>query len=516
MLLEEKDKPTYKTYEDFPPEDLYAYAGLDCVATSTLFERLHPKFIERPTYTHFSKDKPTVSKLMSVEESMRLYTMPAHEFIVDMEINGIRYDVEKNRAINRRMIQQVAELEDRIFTGIGKKIDLNSGKVLAEFLYGEKGFPVKYKTKTGEPSTDGDALKELAETTGHQWLFDLGKRTDIASVKRTFVENYVDDFVKRDGRIHPSYNLHGTSSFRITGEDPNLTQIPNPKHGYNIRCCYTVEHGYIFLAFDFSSCEVKILGALCKDPKLLKAIQDGLDFHILTASSLYKIPYDELFAVLKDEKHPLYRDYKFKRQAAKACTFSILYGATPRGMAYTLGITEEEAVALIALYFKEYPLIETYVRDSHRIAETNHFVVSPFGQRKWEFGTQREYRYTAVHNACKRNSANMRIQNTASSVGLFCFSALNEQIKKFGGRSICTVYDSLEMEIPIAYAAEAIQLAYYYMNEYPQTCFDWLELPIGADGEIGYNWGELHAVKPGITQEEVFKLIGDRNVASIS
>lgn len=516
MLLEEKNKPIYRTFEDYPSEDLYIYAGLDCVATSTLFERLHPRLIEQPEYVHFSKDKSANIKLMSVEESMRRYTMPAHNFIIDMEINGIKYDIEKNKEIARRMVAEIAELEDRIFTAIEEKIDLNSGKIIGEYLYGKRGLTAPFTTKTGEPSTDGDALKELAQSTGFEWLFNIAKRNDIVSVYRTFVENYVIDFVKRDGRIHPSYNLHGTSSFRITGDSPNLTQLPNAKHGYNIRCCYTVEDGYMFLAGDFSSCEVKVLGALCRDPKLLKAIEDGLDFHILTASSLYKIPYDEIVAVLKDEHHPLYRDYKFKRQAAKACTFSILYGATPRGMAYTLGISEEEAVILISLYFKEYPLIEVYVRDSHRIAEANQFVVSPFGQRKWEFGTRKEFKYTAVYNACKRNSANMRIQNTASSIGLFCFSALNEEIKKFGGRAICTVYDSLEMEIPIQHAAEAVKLGYYYFNEYPQKCFDWLDFSIGADFEAGYNWGELNAVKSGMTQDEILKLIGVRNANRIN
>ncbi len=508
MLIEEIKKPVYRTFEDFPAEDLYVYAGLDCIGTSTLFERLYPKLTEEPEYTSYSGLKAHKAKLMSVEESMRRYAMPAHEFIIDMEINGIKYDTEKNREINNRMVEELGILEDRIFRAIGKEIDLNSGKAIADYIYGERGLEAPFKTKNGDPSTDGDAMKELAKSTGYQWLVDIGKRNDIASARRTFIENYIRDFVKRDGRIHPSYNLHGTSSFRITGDSPNLTQLPREKHGYNIRCCYTVENGYVFIAFDFSSCEVKVLGALCRDPKLLKAIESGLDFHVVTASAMFKIPYEELIAVLKDEHHPKYSDYKFKRQAAKTCTFSILYGATPRGMAYSLGIPETEAVNLINLYFKEYPLIEVYVQDSHKIAEANNFVVSPFGQRKWEFGTRREYKYTAVYNACKRNSANMRIQNTASSIGLFCFSALNEEIKKFGGRSICTVYDSIELEIPIEHAAKAINLAYYYMNEYPQKCFNWLDFPIGADGEIGYNWGELHSVKPGVTQEEIHKLIG--------
>lgn len=510
-LINDKNNIKFKTYEDFDPEALYTYAGLDCIATSTLFERLYPRLSEQPEYTHFSKGVPKEIRLLSIQESMERYAMPAHEFIIDMEINGIKYDVEENRRINSRMIQEVGELEERIFTSIGKKIDLNSGKVLGEYLYGELGLEAPYKTKKGEPSTDGDALKELAKILGFEWLGDVGKRNDIISVHRTFVENYVKDFVKRDGRIHPSYNLHGTSSFRITGNGPNLTQLPREKHGYNVRCCYTVENGFVFLAFDFKSCEVKILGALCRDPKLLEAIERDLDFHSFSASAMYGIPYEDFIGVLHDETHKLYKDYKLKRQAAKVLTFSIIFGSTARGVAFQLGLEEEQSQQLIDLYFKTYPLIEVYIKDSHKIAETNQFVVSPFGQRKWEFGTRKEYKPTAVYNACKRNSANMRIQNTASSIGLFCFSALNEQIKKLGGKSICTVYDSLEMEVPIEHAAKAIELAYYYMNVYPQKHFDWLTFPIGADGEIGRNWGTLYPVNHGITQNDIFKLLGANN-----
>jgi DNA polymerase I-like protein with 3'-5' exonuclease and polymerase domains len=101
---------------------------------------------------------------MSIAESMEKYTMPAHEFICDMEINGIKYDVDKNRLIAARMTQEVGGLEQKIFTSIGKEIDLDSGKALAQFLYGEKGFEAPYKLRKGEPSTDGEALKELADT----------------------------------------------------------------------------------------------------------------------------------------------------------------------------------------------------------------------------------------------------------------------------------------------------------------------------------------------------------------
>ena len=136
--------------------------------------------------------------------------------------------------------------------------------------------------KTGEPSLDGEALLKLSKAYPDlTWLSLIAKRNDIASLYRTFVANYVKDYVKSDGRIHPSFNLNGTGSFRISGEDPNLTQLPNIKHGYNIRELFTVPKGCIFLAADYSSAEVKVLGMICKDEKLLQAIKDGKDFIVI-------------------------------------------------------------------------------------------------------------------------------------------------------------------------------------------------------------------------------------------
>jgi DNA polymerase-1 len=508
MLLAEKNKPIFRTYEDFPYEDLCTYAGLDCIVTSELLSQVWEKLNEEPQYIRFNRGQQTQEKLMSVAESMARYTMPALDFICDMEINGIKYDIGLNKKIGAKMVEEVSNLESLIFSAIGKELELDSGKVLGEFLYGEQGYTPPYKTKTGEPSTDGEALRELAKSTGLQWLADIGKRTDIVSVYRTFIRDYVSEHVKRDGRIHPSYNLNGTSSFRITGDNPNLTQLPREKHGYNVRECFTVDNGKLFLAFDFSSAEVKVLGALCRDPKLLQAIREGKDFHSFSAAAMYGIAYEDFIGALGDETHVLYKDYKVKRQNAKALTFGILYGSTARGVAFNMGITEEQAQALIDMYFKTYPLIEAYVKDAHAMALMNHFVVSPFMQRKWEFGARKEFRYTAVYNACKRNAQNVLIQNTASSLGLFCFTNLNREIKKLGGKTLCTVYDSVELEIPIKNAAKAVELAFYYMNEYPQEVFDWLDFPIGVDGEIGHNWGNLHRVEPGITQQQILKMIG--------
>jgi DNA polymerase-1 len=498
------------------------YAGFDCIVTSTTLKNIYPQLAEEPEYLQDNGDGKAIpyntKSLLGVNEDV---TKIAMEYILDLEINGLKYDVEKNREIFNRMTAEIAELDKLIFSDsrVPEDLNLDSGTEVSKFLYGQLGLEAPYLTKSGEPATDGEALLTLAGLNplnpgnyvtpdpDKQFLAHMAKRKDINSTCNTFIKSYVKDFVKRDGRIHPSYNLHGTSSFRISGNGPNLTQLPRPKHGYNIRECYTVDEGNVFIAFDFSSAEVKILGALCQDAGMLKAIEQGLDFHSYSASSMIGVPYQDFINVLADKSHEKQKEYKNLRQTAKILTFSILYGSSIGGIAIQLNVSKEEAERLMNLYFDAYPGVKAFMEKAHNEAIWNRQVITPFGQRRQEFGTYPCFKPTAAYNAALRNSANVLVQSTTSTLGLIVFANLNRAIKKLGGKSICTVYDSCEFEVPIEKAAEAIELCFYYMNDFPQTIFPWLTLPVGCDGELGFNWGECEHVHRGVTQEECLKLL---------
>jgi len=503
------------TYEDFDFDKLNAYAGLDCIATSAILDRAMPKLVANDeVIVNNVGERPRTETVPTILSSFHSIEVPSQEFIIDLEINGLGYSPQRNKVLNDRMDQQVAELDELIFSQIGKKVDLNSGPAVAEFLYNQRGFIPPNFTKAGEPATDGMALMVLAglDPLGNkyvtknpdlQYLAHMAKRRDIFSACNTFVRTYVKDFVKRDGRIHPSYNQFGTSSFRITGSDPNLTQLPRAKHGYNIRTCYTVREGYVFISFDFSSAEVKVLANISKEPAMLRAIADGLDFHTFSASEMRGIPYAEIAAVLKDDSHPLFKEYKGLRQLSKVLTFSILYGSSVAGIAAQLNLELSKAEELINLYFSTFPKVREYIENSHRFAIDNQFVITPLGQRKREYGTHKCFRGTAAYNAALRNAQNVIIQSTTSSIGLVTFAELNQRIKQYGALSVCTVYDSLEIECPIENAAKVIDICYDTLDNYPLEVFKFLELPIGCEGDVGISWGETKVVHPGVKQEEI-------------
>lgn len=314
-----------RTYEDFIYEDLLTYAGIDTIGTYELFKKLLPRIRDRPEYCVKAKGGVySYIKAPSVMEEALEIKKDAIQFMVDMMFNGIEYDIELNKQYDIRMTAELEALKDKIYKGAGAEWNFDSDLEMEALLFQKLGLETTILTKKGKMSTSGDALKEMAKNyPDFPWLKDLAKYADIASIHRSFIKGYIEKHVKSDGRVHPNYNLHGTSSHRISGDNPNLLNIPSPKHGYNIRRLYTVSPGMAFLTFDFSSCEVKILAALCKDKKMMEAIIKGLDFHSYTASLMYNIPYDVLVEAVDNEDHPKHKEYKGYRKNAKSVTFNM-------------------------------------------------------------------------------------------------------------------------------------------------------------------------------------------------
>lgn len=180
-----------------------------------------------------------------------------------------------------------------------------------------------------------------------------------------------------------------------------------------------------------------------------------------------------------------------------------LYGSSVAGIAAQLNLTKDAAQSLVDLYFKAFPKVKNYIENSHKFALNNQYSMTPLGQRKRQYGTYPCFKPTASFNASLRNSQNVIIQSATSSIGLATFAELNTRIKKLGGKSICTVYDSLEILVNTSKAAEVINLAYHTLNTYPQEAFPFLELPIGCEGDVGISWGETEVVHEGVTQDKV-------------
>jgi len=88
-----------------------------------------------------------------------------------------------------------------------------------------------------------------------------------------------------------------------------------------------------------------------------------------------------------------------------------------------------------------------------------------------------------------------------------CFVQLNKAVKPLGAKCICTVYDSIELEVPISRAAEVLELGFKCLNDDPIGRFPWLDFSVGVDAEMGLSWGSAREIHRGTTQEEIERIL---------
>lgn len=249
-----KLKKGVETYEDFLFEDLNLYAGIDNIVTLDLLKALFPRITAKPKYMHVCGNDVLEGNAPDVLTELLEVKTLALEFTCDLKITGMYYDKEANHQMGHRMVQDMEDTKARIDSAAGMDVPL-SGSAFYQYLYHTKQYRSVVKTKTGDEATSGEALEALSNAYPEDadLLLDIKRYVDVRSMFNGFIDGYIDKFVKHDSRIHCDYLLHGTSSHRMSSQNPNMLNMPRGYYGYNIRNTYTATPGYSLIAFDFSS-----------------------------------------------------------------------------------------------------------------------------------------------------------------------------------------------------------------------------------------------------------------------
>lgn len=196
--------------------------------------------------------------------------------------------------------------------------NLNSPKQLLDvftLLLGEKPTDAD-----GKPSASRQALKEYVGD--HRVIAEYlaWKRVE---KRRQMVESLLT-FLGDGGFIKASYMQMGADTGRMSCIKPNLQQVPRDSR---FRECVQAPEGWRLVVADYAQMELRLAAAEAEDPLMIRAFQDGIDLHTLTAMQIYGVPEDEVT--------------KEQRQIAKSANFGLLYGSGARGLrnyAATMGI----------------------------------------------------------------------------------------------------------------------------------------------------------------------------------
>jgi DNA polymerase I-like protein with 3'-5' exonuclease and polymerase domains len=420
---------------DFIPFDVMkTYAGMDALCTFLIYEK-------------FVKIKQN-RKLKWVYDNILI---PGTRFLIDTQDNGVPFDRTRllfgQEAMQNDIDEAIAGLyaNDNIrkFEELnGKPFNPNSTVQLRSLLFDYLGLnPTGKKTGTGADSTDAEVLKELAlQSDVPKRILDIRQKSKI---KNTYLDKIIPQ-LDRDSRLRTGFNLHGTTSGRLSSSGKlNMQQLPrdNP----TVKGCIKAAPGHKIVAMDLTTAEVYVAAILAKDTALMDVFKSGGNFHSTIAHKVFRLPCEV------EQVAELYPD---RRQAAKAVTFGIMYGAGPAKISEQVTkdsgkyFSKHEATEVINDYFGAFHKLKAWIDDNQKFIEQNGFVYSFFGRKRRLPNVASTDAGVRSHSI--RSGLNFLVQSTASDINLLGAIDMGAYIKanNMKARIFALVHDSILAEVP--------------------------------------------------------------------
>jgi DNA polymerase-1 len=445
------------TFDKVPVDRATEYAAEDADVALRLWTRFKTRIpLERVTRVYEMVDRPMVA------------------VIGQMERDGVKVDREVLRSLSAEFNVQIAELEERICGLAGCKFTIGSPQQLGDVLFNQMGLAGGRKGKSGTWSTDVTELERLSRegVPIAQLVLDWRQLTKL---KSTYTDALQDQINKETGRVHTSYSLSGAQTGRLASTDPNLMNIPiRTEIGRRIRDAFIPEEGHVILSADYSQIELRLAAHICDVPQLRSAFGAGADIHNMTAQ--------ELFGEVSRDT----------RAAAKTINFAILYGISRWGLAGRLGVTADEAQAIIDRYFDRFPGIRNYIGETLSKARETEFTTTLFG-RKTHFPRIKS-KIQHERQGAERAAVNAPIQGTAADIIKRAMTRMCPALQAEGlgsTRMLLQVHDELVFEVPKPDVERATAVIRRVMETAAEPAVK-LSVPLGVEIGTGVNWGAAH------------------------
>lgn len=420
-------------WEWIPFEVMYQYAAMDALCTFILFEKL----------VKIKQNK----KLKRVYDEILI---PGTRFLMEIQDNGVPFDQDRLEWAQKLMQKEIDAAIAKLYEhpeikefelAQGKEFNPNSVVQLRVLLFDYLGLtPTGIKTGTGQDSTNAEVLKQLsAESEVPQLILDIRQKSKI---KNTYIDKILPN-LDNDGRLRTNFNLAFTTSGRLSSSGKlNMQQLPrdNPI----VKGCIKAGPGRKIVAMDLRTAEVYMAAVLSQDTALMDVFRSGGDFHSSIAKLVFHLPCD-----VEDVKE----QFSTQRQAAKAVTFGIMYGAGPHKISEQ--VTKDsgeyfsiaEATQVINDYFRSFPQLRKWIDDNREFIEANGFIYSHFGRKRRLPNVQSSDR--GIQGHAVRSGLNFLVQSVASDINLLGAIEAQQEIKaqNIGADIFALVHDSILAEV---------------------------------------------------------------------
>ncbi|MFM2301651.1 MAG: polymerase [Pseudomonadota bacterium] len=411
------------------------------------------------------------------ESATRVYERvdrPLIPVVAQMERHGIRVDRERLSSLSATFADEIGKLEGQIHALAGQEFTIGSPKQLGEILFDKLGYKGGKKGKTGQYSTDQSVLEGLAGE-GAEVAGKVLEWRQLSKLRSTYTEALQQAINPATGRVHTSYSLVGAQTGRLSSTEPNLQNIPiRTEIGRQIRDAFVAEPGNVILAADYSQIELRLAAHMADVPALKEAFAQGEDIHARTAL--------EMFGEVNRDT----------RGRAKTINFAILYGISRWGLAGRLGVSSDEAQAMIDRYFERFPGIRNYIHATLEGVRLKGFSETLFGRKCWfpRISSQNG----AERQGSERAAINAPIQGTSADIIKRAMVRMMPALDAAGlghVRMLLQVHDELVFELPAADVDAASAVIRSVMAGAAEPSVK-LDVPLGVEIGTGPSWGAAH------------------------
>lgn len=415
--------------------------------------------------------------------------------LLEMRYRGVRVDIPKAEQSFKALKLEQSEIEKRINDMAQAHVDIWSADSIA-IAFDNLGLEYE-KTASGRPSFRKEWLKS-SNTELARLIIQARENDKIAG---TFIESYI---LKGhvNGRLHCMFNQlksdeSGTVSGRFSSSGPNLQNIParHPVLGPLMRSMFIPEEGMLWGSLDWSQIEYRLLvhyASITKGIDASEAVRmyredPKTDFHTM-ASEITGVP----------------------RKQAKNINFGVVYGMGVPKLAADLGVTIDEAKAIMAQFQENAPFMKGMLDRCSNAAAERGFIKTILGRKRrfdlWEVrflneGSEAvEYVQEAdlekfvsdkslrgrPRRAATHKALNALLQGSAADL----MKKAMVQMWESGIFNVLvphlTVHDEFNSSVPDTKEGRE---AFDEMRHIMETTLT-LDIPILADGQLGANWDE--------------------------
>lgn len=407
--------------------------------------------------------------------------LPLIPILESAQMKGVKIDVEYLQKLSKEYHVELEKYQKKIYEMAGGEFNVNSPKQLGEVLFDNLEIKVKNQKKTagGARSTRESELEKMRDE--HPIIDEILKYRELQKLLSTYIDT-IPLLVDGDGRLHTTFVQTGTTTGRLSSQNPNLQNIPiKSELGRAIRNGFVAKEGTVLATFDYSQIELRIAAFLSQDRALIDIFKNGRDVHTEVASKVFKVSASQVD--------------KEMRRKAKVINFGIIYGMGVNALKQNLGTDRAEAQKFYEEYFAAFSTLASYLEGVKAAAAKNGFTETFFGRRRYFEGIRSKIPF--IRAAAERMAINAPIQGTGADILKIAMIRIDEYIEKNNLRNdvslLLQVHDELIYEIKKEKSAEiAPQIRKIMENVIKQS--DIFGVPLLSSSSIGSSWGTMEGV----------------------